>query len=352
MRGDETIVPPLTHKFDKETPLQIAVVTYWVLNAVVLIVGTPLLALLLLAIVPELVAPLLVVYAMWAFGVESDIHNKGGWGRDSWGLGLWFSKSPVWNHFRNYFRAHLVKTADLPDDKNFIFAVHPHGVYLLGIFANITGNRPVFYKTFGSHLRLRLATLPINFRLPGWREFFLSLGGIGVDKKSLEYVLTEKSKSDPSKAAGNISLLVVGGADEFTLMEPNTMDLVLNKRKGFVKLALTTGASLVPVISFGENETWKQSDSKWFKNVNAFTKKFAHFVLPALEGRFGVPIIPFAAQLVTVVGKPIDVEQIANPTEEQIDALHSRYIKELVELYETYKEDFFKDRIRDLRLVQ
>ena len=37
-------------------------------------------------------------------------------------------------------------------------------------------------------------------------------------------------------------------------MKPGTLDLVLKNRKGFVKIAIQTGASLVPVISFGENE--------------------------------------------------------------------------------------------------
>ncbi|KAJ3061078.1 2-acylglycerol O-acyltransferase 1, partial [Rhizoclosmatium hyalinum] len=240
-KPSEVILPPLSTKFDPLSTTQLVVVTYWVLNALILIIGTPIVASILLYLYPLFVFPLIVAYCVWAYGIEGNIHNKGGWGRNYWGWGTWFSAAPVWHHSRHYFQAHLVKTADLPSDRNYIFSIHPHGVYLLGIFANITGNRKVFYETFGKGLSLRLATLPINFRLPGWREFFLSLGGIGVDRKSLEYVLTEKSKSDPTKGAGNIITLVVGGAEEFTVMEPKTMDLVLEKRKGFVKLALTTG---------------------------------------------------------------------------------------------------------------
>ncbi|KAJ3192597.1 diacylglycerol O-acyltransferase 1 [Entophlyctis luteolus] len=158
----------------------------------------------------------------------------------------------------------------------------------------------------------------------------LSLGGIGVDRKSLERVLTESSESDPTKPAGNMVTLVIGGAEEFTLMRPKTMDLVLRKRKGFAKLALTTGASIVPVITFGENDTWKQSESKWMKKVNTVAKKLFHFVFPALEGRFGIMVIPFAAKLITVC----------------------KYMEELTELYETYKDDFFTDRDRDMCIVK
>ncbi len=37
-------------------------------------------------------------------------------------------------------------------------------------------------------------------------------------------------------------------------LQPGTLDLVLLKRKGFVRVALEGGASLVPVLAFGENE--------------------------------------------------------------------------------------------------
>jgi hypothetical protein len=53
-------------------------------------------------------------------------------------------------------------------------------------------------------------------------------------------------------------VLVVGGADEALLSGTKKMRLVLEGRKGFVKMGLETGASLVPCLAFGENNAYYQ----------------------------------------------------------------------------------------------
>ena len=47
-------------------------------------------------------------------------------------------------------------------------------------------------------------------------------------------------------------MLVVGGASEALNYNPKEIELVLNKRKGFVKYALQYGTPLVPSFAFGE----------------------------------------------------------------------------------------------------
>lgn len=47
-------------------------------------------------------------------------------------------------------------------------------------------------------------------------------------------------------------VLAVGGAQEALNSKPGQYRIVVKKRKGFVKACLETGASLVPVFSFGE----------------------------------------------------------------------------------------------------
>lgn len=51
---------------------------------------------------------------------------------------------------------------------------------------------------------------------------------------------------------------MVGGALEAANSEKDCIRLVLNRRVGFIKLALTHGVDLVPTFSFGEFSIYDQ----------------------------------------------------------------------------------------------
>ena len=57
---------------------------------------------------------------------------------------------------------------------------------------------------------------------------------------------------------GTAAVLIPGGALEALNSDENTIRLVLNRRKGFIKLALRFGVDLVPTFSFGENFIYDQ----------------------------------------------------------------------------------------------
>jgi 2-acylglycerol O-acyltransferase 2 len=57
---------------------------------------------------------------------------------------------------------------------------------------------------------------------------------------------------------GQVTVLVVGGALEAANSDKDCLKLVLNRRKGFVKLALRFGVDLVPTFSFGEYSIYDQ----------------------------------------------------------------------------------------------
>ena len=61
-----------------------------------------------------------------------------------------------------------------------------------------------------------------------------------------------------SKTKGIVTILVPGGAHEARNWSKDQVKLYLNKRKGFIKLALRFGVDLVPTFSFNEQFIYKQ----------------------------------------------------------------------------------------------
>ena len=60
------------------------------------------------------------------------------------------------------------------------------------------------------------------------------------------------------KPKGMVTVLVPGGAHEARNWSKDKVKLYLNKRKGFIKLALRFGVDLVPTFSFNEQFIFKQ----------------------------------------------------------------------------------------------
>lgn len=82
------------------------------------------------------------------------------------------------------------------------------------------------------------------------------MGLASVSRESCENLL---SKGGPNgEGMGRAITIVVGGARESLDAQPHSLKLVLKRRKGFVKLAIRTGADLVPVLAFGENDLYDQ----------------------------------------------------------------------------------------------
>ena len=279
-----------------------------------------------------------LAYGLWMV-YDSHSPSKGGW--KTKGFRRWFKKWRVWRWFRDYFPATLVTTTKIDTTRNYIMAFHPHGVYCLSLFVNVFFT-PLFEEMTG--LDVHASTLPMNFYMVLWRDFILAMGAVSCDRSAMKRAL------DTRRGGGSCMVIQVGGGEEFTYMTKNTIDLVLAKRKGFVKLALQTGNSLLPVIGFGENDVFDRISHPVFEPIHNALYTMLRMALPLFVGRYLLPL-PRRVPLVTVVGKPIIVEQIPHPTQAEIDELHAEYIQQLKKLYNQFKDAHHKDRIRDLRIV-
>src|SRR5450432_3860275 len=134
---------------------------------------------------------------------------------------------------------------------------------------------------------------------------------------------------------GRAITIVVGGAAESLDAQPYYMRLVLKRRKGFVKMALRTGADLVPVLAFGENDLYDQVTSTSHPSVHKaqlLIKKMLGFTIPLFHARgvfnYDMGLMPYRRPLNIVVGRPIRVAQNVKPEQQEIDRLHTQYVKE------------------------
>lgn len=171
----------------------------------------------------------------------------------------------------------------------------------------------------------------------------LGLGGCSASRESLLYLLNDKTQH---RAVG----VVVGGAAEAFYCRPGPYRVILKKRKGFIRIALETGTPLVPVFSFGETMLFTQVDNppgSWIYTIQNAFRKVVGFApcIPLGRGMFqySFGIVPHRHPVHTVVGKPIYVEKVTNPTTEQINALHETFTKGLISLFEENKHKYEKD---------
>lgn len=125
---------------------------------------------------------------------------------------------------------------------------------------------------------------------------------------------------------------------------PGNYHIVLKNRKGFIKIAIQTGASLVPVFSFGEIDIYNQPPNEPGTKIRAFQELFKRVVgitPPIVNGRgflqYSFGLIPRRSAITTVVGSPIEVIKNPAPTNEEINSLHDKFTDSLRNLFEQHK---------------
>ncbi|EAW11784.1 diacylglycerol acyltransferase type 2A [Aspergillus clavatus NRRL 1] len=264
----------------------------------------------------------------------------------------------IWSLYASYFPARLHRSEVLLPTRKYIFGYHPHGIISHGAFAAFATEALGFSSLFPG-ITNTLLTLDSNFRIPFYREYALAMGLASVSRDSCENILS-KGGTD-GEGMGRAITIVVGGARESLDALPHTLRLVLKRRKGFIKLAIRTGADLVPVLAFGENDLYDQVRSDRHPIIHKFQMLIKHtmgFTIPLFHARgvfnYDVGLMPYRRPLNIVVGRPIQVIQQQNRDQiddEYIEELHSKYIEELKRLWERNKEVYAKDRISEVEIV-
>ncbi|KAM4768256.1 diacylglycerol O-acyltransferase 2-like [Cyanocitta cristata] len=332
---------PWPSQRDVRSALQLLAVLQWVLSF--LLLGTVSLLLLIYLLFTSLwLVP--VLYLAWII-FDWDTPEKGG--RRLPCLRRW----TVWKHFRDYFPVKLVKTHDLSPSHNYIIGSHPHGILCVGAFCNFITGSTGFEELFPG-IRSFLTTLAGNFRLPVFREYLMSGGLCPVTRRAIGYLLSQKG-------TGNAVAIVIGGAAESLSCRPGVTTLILKNRKGFVRMALRHGAFLVPSFSFGENDLFRQvvfEEGSWMRSIQRRFQKMMGFAPCLFYGR-GLTsgqshgFLPFSRPITTVVGEPVAVPKVENPSRELVDRYHELYIHALLKLFKENKTKYGLSESDELHIL-
>ncbi|GLA91994.1 diacylglycerol O-acyltransferase 1 [Aspergillus tubingensis] len=190
-------------------------------------------------------------------------------------------------------------------------------------------------------------------------EYALGMGIASVSRESCENLLS-KGGID-GEGMGRAITIVIGGARESLDALPHTLRLVLKRRKGFIKLAIHTGADLVPVLAFGENDLYEQVRSENHPLIHKLQMLVKHtlgFTIPLFHARgvfnYDVGLMPYRRPLNIVVGRPIHVVQQRDRgkiDDDYINHLHSLYVQELERIWEEWKDKYAKDRTSEIEIV-
>lgn len=239
----------------------------------------------------------------------------------------------LWTDIRagleSMFNARVIVEGKYERNKNYCVAYFPHSLFAIGI--NLIANS--LYSMYGSIMLFTAAD--IIFVLPILRRFMTWWGCTGVSEKILK---TNMKLPFPN----NIIMLQPDGiAGMFYGLESE--QIVLNKRRGFCRVALQTGTSLVPCYCFGGNQLYNRRFGT--SSLAARLSSKIKISLVFWTDRFGIPfgIFPNRTKLLVVLGEPIDVKQIENPTKEDIDALHSKFVVAIKELFDRHKDKMGKE---------
>jgi len=209
------------------------------------------------------------------------------------------------------------------------FVLEPHDVLPLSIiaFSDATGS-----LERANHKCLGCITSTC-FNVPLMRHFYSWANAVPATKEVINGMLSE----------GISPCICPGGVQEVALItkRADEINVFLKKRKGFIKIALSHGAPIVPVFAFGVRDAY----DFWIlqNSIFKFIGRKLGFMPMIFFGHLGVPFGPGKpCNFVNVVGKPIPSPKkpYNEITEADVDAVHSVYLEEFAALFERHKRDY------------
>ena len=282
-------------------------------------------------------------------------------------------------------------TYNLPKDYLSIAAMHPHGIIPLQGFFWAAICDQLFPQMYGF-----AATTDIAMRLPFLRNVLKLLSTDSASKPTVlhhmenlghnlyilpggvaEIFLSQRKQQMAERKIIDGITEKKTNIDKAKKQKQPFVHVIKGRRHGLMKLALQTGALIIPVYCFGgtdffhqlgtafnrqsnetENEKSNTSIAKKIGEILARLSRYLQGGITLYWGQYYIPfIIPYTPKCSMVMGDPIvpvpgtegeeksscgtkrTCRKISNPTQEQIEELLDRYVQAMENLFDQYKKE-------------
>lgn len=232
--------------------------------------------------------------------------------------------------FAGYFRHAELRGAlhTMRQGRSF-FAVHPHGILSAGWVANLVWGAH-FHRMAGRCFYLIDGTLRNKGLLA--RLWFDACEGPHGGCRD-----TSRASIQALMARQESVAVIPGAYQEATHFSHGRDRVVLSQRKGFVKYCLRYGYRLHPVYTFGESQTY------WtLGGLTSLRLYLNSFGIPTVIfwGEPWCPCLPWTgSRLLTYVGPPLELPQISEPSDQEVEAWHAKYVQALRKMFDEYKAE-------------
>lgn len=234
------------------------------------------------------------------------------------------------------FRVHFVNSESLNPNKQYLYALHPHGMITLSKLLHFSDINSPLYSYWKNS---RHAAHSVLFMAPLIRELGLLFHSIPVGKSYLQHYINQ----------GCSITLYPGGAREIQYSEENLDEdyVYLKNRKGFIGLCKKNNIPIVPVYGWNEQSilTYKSHFSpinKVLSKILGFTTNIDIFQVFSFENLYKLLKIFMGEKepsTTLYIGEPFHIG-----SEESVDKAHERYIKEIEKLYAFAAKEQKSDR--------
>lgn len=225
-----------------------------------------------------------------------------------------------------YFSFKFISEQEYDPNGRYIYVAPPHGVFPYGNVLAMQSWR----ARFGFPFRGLASSQAL--RAPIFKQILRCVGTIDASKHIARKAIEEDGAIGIS-TGGVAEVFETNGADECIL---------LKERIGLIKLAIRTGAELVPCYLFGNTkllDCWSGEGLPF--NGKSYIEKIsrkAGFAMIVIYGRFGLAI-PYRKPVVSIAGKGVPTKhlQCEEPTMEQVEQVQGQLLAEMERIFDTYK---------------